>query len=481
MSFVSTKLDPENIHATLLMDTRAPQVRARGVVAFRRLQEISHFAAHGVLARGGRGNTLSAERRRPPPARPRPGAASRAWGRRNLPAPAVTIHWTWGVQHMGQSQGWFTSLPRRAGRPHVTAAVVTIVLGASGLLACDNASGGAEGTAPPQGIVLDLDGQVAVLPEVGSKPKVVGPRPAGTEKLDAYQLDSPRQLASGRIAAVRRGNLVAISPDTPTRATLVAPASDWFMSSDGQHVWAVTEEPAATACAGTGSAQGVTAKYTAAEHETNGRPSHHILKLPCGYEPVADTPKGLLAQQTTGSTAQSGNGSRSTTRIVIMNAAATSAARTLTEDGTVIDAARQRVVWHDDNCSRGSCFNVYDTGRGKSSALPACLEDQPVGIGELDSSGRWYTTIEQTAEGKRLAVLDLEKGGCKDLGAFPSLELGDANLDTALPVAWTGANLLALDTRSGELTSYNAASGKSEERVRLSVGDGAQVWGALPV
>ncbi|WP_307054255.1 hypothetical protein [Streptomyces achromogenes] len=357
---------------------------------------------------------------------------------------------------------------------------MTIVLGASGLSACDNGSDSAAGTAPPQGIVLDLDGQVAVLPTVGSRPKVVGPRPEGTEKLDAYQLDNPRQLASGRIAAIRRGSLVAISPGTPTRATLVAPASDWFVSSDGQHVWAVTEEPAATACAGAESAQGVTARYTAAEHETNGRPSHHILKLPCGYEPVADTPKGVLAQQTTDSTSPSGNGSRSITRIVIMNAAATSATHTLTEDGTIIDAAKQRVVWHDDNCSRGSCFNVYDTDSGKSSALPACLENQPVGVGELDSSGRWYTTIEQTADSKRLAVIDLEKGSCKDLGNFPSLELGDANLNSALPVAWTGANLVVLDTQSGELTSYNAVSGKSEERVRLSVGDGAQVWGALP-
>jgi len=335
---------------------------------------------------------------------------------------------------------------------------------------------------PARGIVVDLGGRLAVLDSLDAEPRIVGEREEDTEKFDGYHLTGPRRLAEGgRIVGIRQGTAVAVSAEDPMRAVLVAPAADWFPSSDGKRLWTVTEQPTDVACQGQQLPKTVRARYTAADHEPSGRPARRTLTLPCGYRPVAESIEGLVAEQTTADTPTEGTVAVARTRVVLMDRAGTAAARTVTESGTALGAAGKHILWRGDGCTQAACTQVYDTLRHASGPVPSCPSGTPVGRGALDPTGRWYATVLRADDGDRVAVLDLDRNGCKDVGRFAGLPEGDKDLGDGLTVSWSGAELLLLDATGGELHGMDARTGRTEHRNRrLELGDGAQIWGALP-
>ncbi|MEU7007897.1 hypothetical protein [Streptomyces sp. NPDC046332] len=329
-----------------------------------------------------------------------------------------------------------------------------------------------------KGIVLDLGGEIAVLKDFDSKPEIVGYRPEGTETLDTYRLTSPGQLASGDIVGIRDGGAVAISPDEPGKATLLAEATAWFPSVDSGKVWVVTEQARATACPGEQVPTTVRARYTIAEHETSGRPARRVLPLPCGMQPVAQTSGGIVAQQTTGDDAVSGTAARARTSVVMLDKSG-AVGSVVAKDSTVVAAHADRIVWRPDDCTAASCTKVYNVQTKKSQNAPVCEAGDSVGTGALAAGGRWYATAIRTDSGNHLGVLDLERNSCRDLGPFSALEQ-TTDVDKELGAMWSGSNLFLLDQRTGELVEHNAPTGRVEQRREpLTVTNGAQVWGAL--
>lgn len=368
-----------------------------------------------------------------------------------------------------QGTSWRTD---RTGRLSAACAVALLVtVGASG---CSQDSAAAR---PARGIVVDLGGEVAVLKDLDSKPEIVGRRPDATENLDTYRLTDPRQLRSGEIVGIRDGGAVSISPDHPDHAVLLGEATAWFPAGDGKKLWTVTEGSTAAECGGQELPQTVRAKFTVTKRETSGRPSQQVVPLPCGVEPVAETVHGIVAHQTTGDPASAG-GTKAETSVVLLNKDGTAVARVLAKGATALASGANRVVWRLDDCSASTCTKTYDTEEKKTKDAPDCEAGDPVGVGVLDPSGRWYATAVQAAGGSRLAVLDLDANSCKDLGEFPSLLDGDVDLEQTLAAAWSGTNLILLDQRSGELASLNAPSGSLERRDKaMSITNGAQIWG----
>ncbi|MEW2297500.1 hypothetical protein ABZ719_33170 [Streptomyces sp. NPDC006743] len=315
---------------------------------------------------------------------------------------------------------------------------------------------------------------MAVLKDLNARPRIVGERPAGAEDADAYRLGSPRQLASGVVVGIRDGGVVAIEPRTPGQAVLLGQASAWFPSADGKHLWAVTEEPADTACTGQELPQSVSVRFTVSRYETSGHPSRTKLTLPCGMRPVADTPEGLLAERTTGDAGGTGSGARAVTDVVVLNARADAAVTTVATNASAVASADNRVIWRDDACDTGKCTHSYDVGKRKSKPVPACTGGDTEGVGTLDPSGRWYASVLGS---DRLAVLDLDEGKCGEIDALSATESSD--LEQTFAFAWAGENLMLLDQRSGALTSVDASSNKIDQRSEpLSVVNQAQIWGA---
>ncbi|MBN0049094.1 hypothetical protein JS756_34450 [Streptomyces actuosus] len=330
----------------------------------------------------------------------------------------------------------------------------------------------------PRGIVLDLGGRVAVLDDINAKTKIVAERPDGTERLDVYRLTDSRQLASGQILGIQNGSVVAVDPRAPQKAVVLAPATSWFPATTENTVWAVTEEPAATACTGDEIPESVRARFTITEQAISGRPSGRTLTLPCGLQPIAETPLGILAQQTVRDVPASGNAKTAQTRIVVLDTNATAVDQVFDESATILSTAGSRLLWKQDECDGTTCVKAYDTGT-KATTVPTCAKGSLVGRGVLDRTGRWYASAIQSDDGTHLAVLDLARNKCTDLGSNPSLsDNNDLNGDVA--ASWSRFNLLVLDARSGSLTSIDAESGKKVVRDQaLDVTQGAQVWGAL--
>jgi hypothetical protein len=322
--------------------------------------------------------------------------------------------------------------------------------------------------------VLDLGGEVAVLDDLDASPRIVGPRPAEAENADAYRLAGPRRIASGEIVGIRDGGVVAIEPSEPGRAVLLGEAAAWFPSADGERLWAVTEEPADTACAGQDLPRSVSTRYTVSTYETSGRPSRTTLKLPCGLRPVADTSQGLLAARTTGDVGAGGTGVRAVTDIVVLNARADTVAATVATDAGFVAAAADRVIWRDDTCGKTNCTHVYDLDKRNSADAPTCKSGDTVGVGTLDPSGRWYASDLRT---DHLAILDLNRNTCQEIDELPAPDTSD--LEETFGLAWSGQNLLLLDQRSGTLASIDASTHKVVKRARpLPVVNQAQIWSA---
>ncbi|MFF9863995.1 hypothetical protein ACF1G0_00950 [Streptomyces sp. NPDC013953] len=326
--------------------------------------------------------------------------------------------------------------------------------------------------------MLNLGGRIAVLDSIDAKPEIVAERPEGTEKLDVYRLAAPRQLANGRIAGVQDGSLVTVSPDTPEKTRLLGPAAAWFPAADNEKSWAVTEEPAGTACGGR-LPPSVQARFTITEHDTSGRPSRTKLSLPCGMEPVAETSQGLLAHRTTEDAAGTGDGKIALTDIVLLDKQIRSVAQVIAKNATVLSTAGPRVVWKQNDCKGASCVNVYSIDDRKSKPAPRCAAGDASGRGAIDGSGRWYATAVESREVYQVAILDLEAGQCQEAGTYPAAAGNEVDLEGALSTTWSRSRLLLLDTESGALTSFDAATGKQEKRKDgLDVSKGAQVWGA---
>ncbi|MEV7568092.1 hypothetical protein [Streptomyces tanashiensis] len=352
----------------------------------------------------------------------------------------------------------------------ICAATVLAIAGAAGCSQDDTDE------QPAQGVVVNLGGEIAVLKRIDAKPEIVGPRPDGTEKLDTYRLTAPRQLSAGDIVGIRDGGVVAISPDDPSKATLLGQATAWFPGVDSGKVWAVTEQSAA-ACEGQELPTTVRAKYTAAEHETSGRPARRVISMPCGIEPVAQTSQGIVAHQTTGDVTGSGNAARARTSVVLLDQSG-AVSRVVAEAATVLAADADQIVWRADECATGACTEIYDVQARKSRNAPTCEAGDPVGTGALSPGGRWYATAIRTDNGTHLGVLDLDEDSCRDLGAFTALDK-TADLDESLAATWSRANLLMIDQATGELIELNAPTGHVERRREaLPVTNEAQIWGA---
>ncbi|KQX49307.1 hypothetical protein ASE09_20665 [Streptomyces sp. Root66D1] len=347
------------------------------------------------------------------------------------------------------------------------------VLAIAGVAGCSQDDTGEQSA---QGVVVNLGGEIAVLKRIDAKPEIVGPRPDGTEKLDTYRLTAPRQLSSGDIVGIRDGGIVAISPDDPSKATLLGQATAWFPGVDNGKVWAVTEQSVA-ACEGQELPTTVRAKYSAAEHETSGHPARRVISMPCGIEPVGQTRQGIVAHQTTGDVTGSGNAARARTSVVLLDQNGAVSA-VVAEGATVLAADADQIVWRADECATGACIKIYDVQARKSRNAPTCEAGDPVGSGTIAPGGRWYASAVRTDHGTHLGVLDLDEDSCQDLGAFTALDK-TADLDESLAAAWSQANLLMIDQATGELIEYNAITGHVERRREaLSVTNGAQVWGA---
>lgn len=360
---------------------------------------------------------------------------------------------------------------RMTGRLRRCAALMSVGTLAT-LAACG--PGSDDSQSAPHDIVVNLAGEVVSLDDLNARPHVTGPRPAGAEDADAYRLAGPRELASGEVVGIRDDGVVAIEPRKPDRAVLLGPAAAWFPSVDRKQLWAVTEEPAATACAGKELPTTVSARFTVTRYEPSGRPSHETFSLPCGLRPVADTSEGLLALRTTGDAGGTATGAREVTDIVLLNAKADATAKTVATNASVIAAAGQSVIWRDDTCDKGPCTHRYNLEKGKSTGVPSCKSGDPVGVGTLDASGRWYASALRT---NRLALLDLHEGTCRELDALPAAGAGD--LEQTYSLTWSGSNLLLLDQRSGTLSYVDAPAAKVVKRTEpLPVVNEGQIWSA---
>ncbi|MDI2129188.1 hypothetical protein [Yinghuangia seranimata] len=320
-----------------------------------------------------------------------------------------------------------------------------------------------------------MDGDILVLDRTDAEPRTVVARPDGVDVAAgrlAADFAGRRQLPAGDLVGLRDGTLISVVVGKPEEAVLLAPASSWFAGADGTVVWAVTQAPPDQACAGEQVPEPLRRQFAMNDFAPNGRPGRHAVVLPCGFEPVADTPQGVVAQRATAAAPRPA--------LVVMDRQGTAAAATVTEDGEALAAAGTRVVWKDNGCAREPCTQVYDTAKGRSAPLPACAAGPVAGRGVIDATGRRYAGIVRAADGSRLAVLDLDGGTCTDLGPV-GLTPADNDLDHAVAASWSGANLLVLDSRTGALTSHNAATHRTETRARpLRITEGAQVWGALP-
>ncbi|MEV6617287.1 hypothetical protein AB0N31_26230 [Streptomyces sp. NPDC051051] len=363
-----------------------------------------------------------------------------------------------------------TTLRRRCG------ALLALGLVTAMATACGPGEDDGDSRSAPHDIVVNLGGEVVVLDDLNASPRVVGPRPAGAENADAYRLAGPRQLASGQIIGIRDGGVVAIEPSKPGTAVLLGQAGAWFPAADGKRLWAVTEEPADTACNGLDLPQSVVARYTVTRYETSGRPSRTTSKAACGLRPVADTSRGLLALRTTGDTGGGGTGVRAVTDLVLLDDRANTATETVATNASLVATAGNRVIWRDDTCGKGTCTHVYDLDKRKNAPAPSCEGGDTVGVGTLDPSGHWYLSALRT---NRLAILDLNDNTCQEqeLDALPAA--GSSDLDETFGIAWSGPHVLLLDQRSGALTAVDASHHKTDKRTEpLPVGNQAQIWSA---
>ncbi|MEU3746777.1 MULTISPECIES: hypothetical protein [Streptomyces] len=344
--------------------------------------------------------------------------------------------------------------------------VLAAALGAAGC------SEGDEG--PPRGIVVNLGGRIAVLDKIDSQPDIVVERPEGTERLDVYKLTAPRQLETGHIIGISDGSVVAIEPAKPEQQVLLGPATSWFPTADGKKIWAVSEEPADTACAGQQTSASVQSRFTVTEYETSGRPSQRTHTLQCGLRPLAETDQGIVAAQTT----TEDDTSRARTNLVLLGSDTTTVRQSLAQDAVLLAVGGHRLIWKQNDCDGAECMKVYDAQEKDTANAPQCAQGETVGRGSLDATGRWYASTIRSDGGYRLAVLDLDEDSCKDLGTNAALA-GNQDLDGPLSGTWSKANLLVLDSATGALTSFNAASGKEVRRPKnLDVTDDGQVWGA---
>ncbi|WP_024756007.1 hypothetical protein [Streptomyces exfoliatus] len=350
----------------------------------------------------------------------------------------------------------------------MAAIAVVTTLGVAG---CTQGAGQEE--SPPRGVVVNLGGRVSILDDINAHPDVVADRPEGTERLDVYRLTAPKQLADGLIVGILDGAVVAIDPKTPDQQVVLGPATSWFAAADGSGVWAVTEDPTSSACAGQPIAESGRSRFSVSKFPVSGRPAQTTYTLPCGLRPFAETSRGIAALQVTDA-----GSNREHTDLVLLNADATAVRQTLAKDSSSLASEGGRLLWKESSCDSTDCIKVYDSKAMKTVTAPECAEGTIVGRGTLDATGRWYASAIATDSGFRLAVLDLDRGSCKDLGANAVLD-GDQDLDGALSGTWAQANLLVLDSTTGALTSFNAVSGKQVERKQsLDVSGLAQVWGA---
>ncbi|WP_309049847.1 hypothetical protein [Streptomyces sp.] len=351
-------------------------------------------------------------------------------------------------------------------RHRLTAVVLAAALGTAGCTEGDESA--------PRGIVVNLGGRIAVLDKIDSEPDIVVERPEGTERLDVYKLTAPRQLTTGHIIGISDGAVVAIEPAKPEQQALLGPATSWFPTADGKKIWAVSEEPAATACAGQQTPASVNSRFTVTEYDTSGRPSQRTHTLQCGLQPLAETDQGIVAAQTT----TEDDTSRARTDLVLLDSDTMTPRQSLAQDAVLLAAGGHRLIWKQTDCDGAACMKAYDAQDKGTANAPQCTQGEAVGRGSLDATGRWYASAIRVDGGYRLAVLDLDEDSCKDLGTNTALA-GNQDLDGPLSGTWSKSNLLVLDSATGALTSFNAVSGKQDRRLKnLDVTDDGQVWGA---
>ncbi|MFE9259249.1 hypothetical protein [Streptomyces sp. NPDC006879] len=300
-------------------------------------------------------------------------------------------------------------------------------------------------TVSARGIVLNLGGRIGILDGIDAPVKIAAERPAGAEPTeDVFTLSGQSQLPTGEIVGVDDGALVAIDPASPERAVVLGPAVAWFASHQRHNAWAVTEEPAQTACAGQDLPESVTARYTVRQYALSGRPGPVGSALPCGIRPLADGGRGMIGLLTTADDSSLGNAKKARTDVVLLDPGTHQTSRTLAKDVTIVSAGGARVLWRQPDCGKADCITVYDTTAGKGQPLPDCDTGVPAGRGVVSADGRRYATALTTQGHNHLAVLDLGEGRCKDLG--PQASLTGTDLDGPFKAAWSQANLLTLDT-----------------------------------
>ncbi|MEU3687908.1 hypothetical protein [Streptomyces narbonensis] len=360
-------------------------------------------------------------------------------------------------------------------RPRAALPWLAAVLGALVLTGCSSDEPQA---APPRGIVLNLGGSIGILDEIDSPVKIAAKRPADAKPgEDIYTLTEQSQLSSGEIVGIDDGTLVSLEPVRPERATVLGPAVTWFPSQQEHKAWAVTEQPAPTACAGEDLPESVTARYAVRQHNLSGRPGPEGYALPCGIRPLADSAQGVIGLLTMTDDSSAGNAKKARTDVVLLDAKTHRPTRTLARNASVVSTGPSRVIWRQEDCGKSGCITAYDTAANKNTPLPDCTAGTPAGRGVISADGRWYATaLTTTTAANHLAVLDLAEGDCKDLGQ--QANLSGTDLDGPLEVAWSQTNLLTLDTTNGALANFNAASGqKTDRKSNLSITGTAQIWG----
>ncbi|MFE3070544.1 hypothetical protein [Streptomyces sp. NPDC059247] len=365
--------------------------------------------------------------------------------------------------------------------PRPRAVLPWLAAAALGPLMLTGCSSDESQAAPPRGIVLNLGGSIGVLDEIDSPVRIAAKRPADAEPgEDIHTLSEQSQLSSGEIVGVDDGTLVSLEPARPERATVLGPAVTWFPSQREHQAWAVTEQPAPTACGGKDLPESVTARYAVRQYDLSGRPGPEGYALPCGIRPLADSAQGLIGLLTTADDSSVGNAKKARTDIVLLDAKTRLPTRTLARDASVVSTGPSRVIWRQEGCGKSGCVTAYDTAADKNTPLPDCTAGTPAGRGVLSADGRWYATaLNTTTAADHLAVLDLTEGDCKDLGQ--PANLSGTDLDGPFEVAWSRTNLLTLDTTNGALTNFDAVSGQRTDREsNLPITGTAQIWGTLP-
>jgi hypothetical protein len=289
-------------------------------------------------------------------------------------------------------------------------------------------------------------------------------------------------MPSGEVVGIRDGTAVAVDLDDVEKATVLAPAVDWFPAAAEQRIWTVTELEDDTACDRGELPKAARSRVRIAEHDTDGRPAQRTLTLPCGVQPVADTAAGIVAERITGEISGEGNAAAAQTAVVLLDKSGRPG-RTIAESGSVLAAAGDRIVMSAERCTEESCTEtgaaVYDTETDERQALPECAAGGPSGQGVIDSTGRWYATAVGADVGRpSLTVIDLEKRSCQEVGSFPGLSQG-TDMPDDLSAVWSGANLVLLDPSSGDVVTHNVLSDDTARRKRpVDVTNGGQVWGA---